>query len=216
MRVEEWERIIRVQQPLMVEGVGIEEQSEVADFYEGQLRRYGPCGRAMAYPEENLYCAKLAQYHDVLSSLIRPSDTVLDVGCGFGSLLDIIGDCQYEGVDLVAGFVQEARRRHPRHRFVQTDVMKLSHKYDWVIGLGITGSVPEPAKLVYQMWKLAGKGLVTDFIDLLRYREDLNNFDLSQCLAMFHEWDAHRVVVHSWRDYIWAIFEVHRPDGCRP
>jgi SAM-dependent methyltransferase len=210
MNLQDWERRIHVPQPLIVEGVGIRTQNELTAFYEQQLARFGPCGRAMAYPEEELYLAKLEQYRGLLGHLIQPNETVLDVGCGFGSLLNIIGECKYEGIDLVPGFVDEARRRHPGHHFHLGNVMALAKAYDWVIGLGITGTGPEPAHLVAKMWELAGQGMVIDFIDATRYREDLNNFDIGQCLAMFHELGASLVLIHSWGAYIWAIFEAHR------
>ena len=210
MDASAWDRLIRLQRPLVVEGIRVETLQEVVEFYTQQMSRFGPSGRALAYPEEELYAAKLEQYRRILSRLIQPTDSVLDVGCGYGSLLSVIGECDYTGVDLVSSFLDEARWRHPGHRFITTDVMRLSGQYDWVVGLGITGTVPEPAHLVAKMWELAAQGMVTDFIDQTRYSEDLNCFDIRQCLNMLHQWGATEIKLHSWAAYIWATFEVHR------
>ncbi|MBN1510467.1 MAG: class I SAM-dependent methyltransferase, partial [Phycisphaerae bacterium] len=40
---------------------------------------------------------------------------VLDMGCGTGSLADIVAPQQYLGVDIDAESVRLARRRHPDH-----------------------------------------------------------------------------------------------------
>ncbi len=205
-----WDQVIRLQRPLVVEGISIQTLNEMAAFYAQQMAKFGPSGRALAYPEEGLYTAKLEQYQRILAPLVQPTDTLLDVGCGFGSLLSIIGKCKYKGIDLVTEFVAEARTRRPGFDFSVQDVMTMSGTHDWVVGLGITGTVPQPARLVAKMWKLAGKGLVTDFIDMNRYREDLNCFDIGRCLDMFHQWGAAEVKIHSWAAYIWAIFEVRR------
>ena len=57
--------------------------------------------------------------------------------------------------------------------------------------------VPQPAHLVGKVRELAGKGLVTDFVDINRYQKDLNCFGVGQCLNMFHQWGAAKVGIHS-------------------
>jgi 2-polyprenyl-3-methyl-5-hydroxy-6-metoxy-1,4-benzoquinol methylase len=210
MNVDVWDNVIRLQRPLVVEGANIQTQEEMANFYAQQMTKFGPSGRALAYPEEELYTAKLEQYKHILAPLVQPTDTLLDVGCGFGSLLNIISNCKYKGIDIVPDFVSEARIRHPAFDFSVQDVMAMSGSYDWVIGLGVTGTVPQPARLAAKMWELTGKGMVIDFIDMNRYCEDLNCFDIGRCLDMFHQWGAAEVRIHSWAAYIWAIFEVRR------
>ena len=210
MDADAWDRIIRLQRPLIVDGVCIRTLDEVVDFYAQQMAKFGTSGRALAYPEEELYAAKMGQYQRILAPLVQPTDTLLDVGCGSGSLLRVIGNCRYKGIDLVPEFVAEAQTRHPGFDFSVQNALEMSGTHDWVIGLGITGTVPRPARLVSRMWELAGRGLVIDFIDMNRYREDLNCFDIGRCLDMFLQWGAAEVRIHSWAEYIWAIFEVHR------
>jgi SAM-dependent methyltransferase len=48
---------------------------------------------------------------------------VLDVGCGTAAIFDLLGDCEYVGVDLSERYLQAARKRHgQRARFVCGDV----------------------------------------------------------------------------------------------
>jgi trans-aconitate methyltransferase len=56
----------------------------------------------------------------VRSELGRPR--VLDCGCGTGEFAGLFDPDLYLGVDLDAGYVDFARRRHPRHRFESGDL----------------------------------------------------------------------------------------------
>lgn len=71
----------------------------------------------------------------------RPS--LLDVGCGFGSLLDRIRERElevdYHGVDVAPTMVDAARARHPEASFAIADgsTLALGRRYDFVVCNGI-------------------------------------------------------------------------------
>jgi len=56
-----------------------------------------------------------------LSKLIEPRDTVVDLGCGTGLLLDLVDlpPERYVGVDISAKMLTAARDKHPGYRFVE-------------------------------------------------------------------------------------------------
>jgi SAM-dependent methyltransferase len=71
---------------------------------------------------------------------------LLDVGCGFGLLLEyltansLLDRVDYTGVDLLDSMLKEARRRWPRHRFDQRDVRDErydDHEFDYSIACGL-------------------------------------------------------------------------------
>lgn len=63
--------------------------------------------------------ARIEEAHrKILAAHVRPSDGILDVGCGWGRLLDLLppdwpGDRGwYMGIDLCPEFIEEAKRRY--------------------------------------------------------------------------------------------------------
>jgi SAM-dependent methyltransferase len=62
-----------------------------------------------------------------LAEVVKPEDSVLDAGCCWGWLLDILPDGwkgDYLGVDLSPDFVALARQRYPGRAFVVGDLLK--------------------------------------------------------------------------------------------
>lgn len=66
--------------------------------------------------------------------------SVLDVGCGLGNLLGFLRQrnihCDYNGVDIHHGMIDEARRRFPDTKFEVSDILELKDplpQYDYVL-----------------------------------------------------------------------------------
>jgi SAM-dependent methyltransferase len=84
-------------------------------------------------------------YYDDLYDLIRnqvePGSTVLDLGCGDGSLLASLQPSRGVGVDVSLPTVSEARRQHPGLEFLCGDVERLpvSGTFDYVIACNVVG-----------------------------------------------------------------------------
>jgi 2-polyprenyl-3-methyl-5-hydroxy-6-metoxy-1,4-benzoquinol methylase len=101
--------------------------------------------------------------------------TLLDVGCGFGGLLDYADGhgiaIEYTGIDVVPEMIEHARRSRPAAEFYCEDVFALSseRRYDYVVCNGIltqklTASIREmdlyAQSLVRRMFDLASVGVV--------------------------------------------------------
>jgi SAM-dependent methyltransferase len=84
-------------------------------------------------------------YYDDLYQLIRrqvtPGSTVLDLGCGDGSLLASLQPSRGVGVDFSFPTLVAARREHPDLEFVCGDVERLpvSGTFDYVIASNVVG-----------------------------------------------------------------------------
>ena len=76
-----------------------------------------------------------------IRSQVAPGSTVLDLGCGDGTLLASLRPSRGVGVDFSISMVQKARRRHPDLEFVGGDVERLpvSGAFDYVIASNVVG-----------------------------------------------------------------------------
>ncbi len=90
---------------------------------------------------------EVAKHHKmILERLIHPTDSVIDVACGYGRLLSLMpatwtGD--YIGVDLADVFITKARADYPDKQFILGDVRNLesvinqrSEPFDWAVCVG--------------------------------------------------------------------------------
>jgi SAM-dependent methyltransferase len=71
----------------------------------------------------------------------QPGDRVLDIGCGPGTMAPYLPDSEYVGFDASAEYIDRAKRRFPRARFV---CQRVSHYtlaerdyFDIVLALGV-------------------------------------------------------------------------------
>lgn len=86
-----------------------------------------------------------AKEREVLARYIEPTHSVMDIGCGYGRLLDLMPKDwrgAYLGIDIATDFILLARKRYPGREFLVYDLRQTvtsphPYKYDW----GVTVSV---------------------------------------------------------------------------
>ncbi|MBI4359430.1 MAG: class I SAM-dependent methyltransferase [Candidatus Nealsonbacteria bacterium] len=83
----------------------------------------------------------------IFNDYTKNEDKILDVGCGIGRLLEIIGhkDIEYLGIDSSAGQLQEAKRRHPDRSFSlanATRLPSLDDSFDKVFLVSVLHHIP--------------------------------------------------------------------------
>ena len=77
-----------------------------------------------------------------LKLVILNNTRILDVGCGFGHMLDYLQawniDAQYTGVDICPEFIDVARQRHPKADFRLLNILEtdIEETWDWVFLVG--------------------------------------------------------------------------------
>lgn len=121
------------------------------------------------------------EHRKILSKLVAPSDNVLDAGCGYGALLEVVDiryPSRYLGVDFSPDLIEQARIRNPSHKFLVADLRKLPF-HDGAFTLAIARSVEGMVKdhLGYNEWRkmeaelirVAGRVLLLNYGEPSRY-----------------------------------------------
>ena len=93
--------------------------------------------------------------------------SLLDLGCGFGALVDYLEErgieVDYLGVDLLPEMIERAQAEHPERQFLCKDILELEGKYDMVLASGTLslafGDPEDSWALIEKMRQLAGQVL---------------------------------------------------------
>ncbi|MEL7112208.1 MAG: methyltransferase domain-containing protein, partial [Pseudomonadota bacterium] len=107
----------------------------------------------------------LGRFYDAVAAhltAIAPS-TVLDFGCGEGYILDMMAQRDvafqsYEGLDLRADALTEARRRWPQTSFVEANLFDAAYdhkRYHTVMALEVLEHLFEPEKVLRRLVSMA-------------------------------------------------------------
>jgi SAM-dependent methyltransferase len=86
---------------------------------------------------------------EILGKHVKHTDSVLDAGCGYGRLLDMLPkgwQGGYLGIDLSPDFIHMARDKHPHKVFICGDLRNLPDHippkaFDWAVLISIKNMV---------------------------------------------------------------------------
>lgn len=169
----------------------------LANYYLECFEKFGAEPRGVGWgPDQRDHELRLDVLLEGISraSVGNPAPTLLDVGCGYGSLLDRAINREvgidYSGIDMCEPMINEARKRHPNANWIVGDFMKepVAGRYDFVVSNGVltqkleatSHEMDEFLKLfVAKMFDAARVGVafnvMTSFVDFeepnLYYRE---------------------------------------------
>lgn len=199
---------------LYLNGEEVSDEAQLVSVYTDRVRKLGLSSEAMFYADTGQHQKKLSHFATLVFNIVLPDDTVLDVGCGFGSLAPLLPPCTYSGIDIVSDFILHAKSKYPLLDFRVCSVHEDKGLYDWCIVLGVVNSVPDPKTLLSKAWEKCKKGVIVDFIDSERLGDfkDLNRFDMGSCLAGFLDMGAGKVEVIP-TGSSWTIFIVTKPSS---
>lgn len=124
--------------------MNMEEVSKILyDHYRKTFGEHGPTSKGVDWGDKE-WAALLRQNKmlEVVREREKNRVSLLDVGCGYGALADVIEgrqlDISYTGVDVVEEMVVEAKKRQPVHQFICGDIFEVNiGKYDYVVSNGI-------------------------------------------------------------------------------
>ena len=135
---------------------------------------------------EEVWQAVAEKHRKILSEHLRPLDSIIDVGCGWGRLLSITPGWwkgEYLGFDISPHFIEYARANRPEREFVEGDARglwwvvakrnlgdpRLLKKFDWAILVSFRAMVidnSEPAvwgDILNQIRQVADRILVLEY-----------------------------------------------------
>lgn len=122
------------------------------EFWRDRLNRAHAEGRPARYAvwdaDDDAWARMQARTRPVLLDHLKPGDSVLDAGCGIGSVYELLPPDlreRYHGVDVSPDFVAIARFRFPEGDFTVRDLRDLGCYrdgwFDWAVCRSVEGVV---------------------------------------------------------------------------
>jgi SAM-dependent methyltransferase len=199
---------------VLLSGRLIRSYEELVQLYRQRIQANGYSSEVLFYRNQQQHEVKLKTYATLIARLPQ-GDSILDIGCGYGELLRFATPPgHYLGIDLVADFVEEARRRHPKRQFAVVDAFNYSGPVvDWALLVGVLSSVPTPKALISRAAKVARKGVIFDIT--LGDRIPPDYLDLFRCTieevqVIAHELDL-TLIESLDAQATWMIFRAEPP-----
>jgi len=85
--------------------------------------------------------AAVIRYQNIVADIDFENKSVIDIGCGFGGIIPFIEgktkSFKYLGLDVVPEFIDEAKKRYPKHSFKAGGWMELIKAHDIVLCSGV-------------------------------------------------------------------------------
>ena len=137
-----------------------------AYYYRDLLAKHGPTYQAVDAGSLESQRTRLA----VLTSIIPTHATILDIGCGYGALLEQswIKSERYLGIDYLPEMIEAAKKKYPGYRFEVGDIMqpKPAWAADYVMANGLFQFADDffVLKTVPTLFALARKGVAINFL----------------------------------------------------
>lgn len=145
-----------------------------------KARAIGLQHQALFYCSFDKWKAIEASHRSILDERIKGDESILDAGCAYGRLLDMLPKTwngPYLGIDLCSEFIQMAKRDHPKRRFINGDLLAVlptldSHSFDLAICISMKPMIINYMGMAY--WEHVQKEIlrVCDNILFLEYTED--------------------------------------------
>lgn len=136
-------------------------------------------------PQYSVYVAHDALWNRILDDHlaiilehIKPNESVLDAGCGYGRMSQYLDN--YTGVDFSPDFISLAKKNYPGEVFIQANLKQLPGKtgqFDWALVISIKKMVEDNLGTdewlqILQELKRVAKGVL-----ILEY-EDSKNYEI--------------------------------------
>ncbi|MDB4786234.1 class I SAM-dependent methyltransferase [bacterium] len=117
------------------------------DYWSDRLNKYPRLHQAVFLCHEHHWDRLQVIHKDILHDVLGDSDSVLDVGCAWGRLLDLFPKTwsgEYLGIDVCPDFIDIAKREHPDQSFLAGDLLDIQlplRKDGLLFDYGIVSSV---------------------------------------------------------------------------
>ena len=114
----------------------------LGDHYRKKFLKYGANTKGVDWGDKE-WAGVLRQRK--MLELVLPSSknvSLLDVGCGYGALAEVVDDSQlnitYSGIEIVSEMVDAANKKHPNLKFICGDIIEEDiTNFDYIVCNGI-------------------------------------------------------------------------------
>ncbi|MEK7188512.1 MAG: class I SAM-dependent methyltransferase [Patescibacteria group bacterium] len=113
---------------------------KIRKIYQDKFKTYGLDSKSLNWKRLG---ASHQRFRQIWAGIDFNHKSVLDVGCGFGELARFLPqryeEVSYTGIDLVPEFIEVAKSRFPKYRFLARDYLEkpLDEKFDVIVASGI-------------------------------------------------------------------------------
>lgn len=114
-------------------------EGKVHTFFQNLYQKHGDSHKSLAYGSQQTQAKK---FQVLIEIAPLEGASILDVGCGFGDLVDYVEaagiSIDYTGVELVEEIAQVARKKHPGSEIITGDILDIETdaQYDYVLTTG--------------------------------------------------------------------------------
>ena len=167
------------------------------DLYNQSAQKFGQQSGAIMAPN-NLHELRMKAAVELLSRHIPPKVTILDIGCGYGALLDYLEEDQYRtytGIDPNAMMLDLARARHPECAIRSYRLGSLGSpelfdlRAEYVVCLGVAVHLmPEVENLhmfAGMLSSMATRGVIVEFQNAEKYKGAFTSWTKDQVSQAF-------------------------------
>ena len=194
---------------------------KVAELYGDEFKKYGYSLASIMIPKG----ASDARFKTKFDIGDMENTKVLDVGCGFGHMLDYLNAwnnrAHYTGIDIFPPFIEIAKQRHPGADFRILNILEdsIDETWDWVFLVGAFNVAPEKIdwwsyiqKMLQRMFDLCTQGIAIDFlssyVDFQKEKafhaspEEVFSFakTLTKRVTLRHDYMAYEFTVYLYKD----------------
>lgn len=150
------------------------DKEKILARYAGRIDEVGHGSAALGEPKH-----RQALFFDVLRQVdgLRATDSIVDIGCGYGDLFDFLRSTgwqgAYTGIDINAQLIEEGRRIYPEAELAVVDIQMTpsDRMWDWCFCCQALSSATEAVPFMEHfesmlgiMWGLCRRGLVFNLL----------------------------------------------------
>lgn len=103
---------------------------------------------------------KVLKNIEYLKTVLRPEDSLLDVGCCEGHIYEKLGHANYQGIDLLESNVEKARVNFPGVDFRQGNLFELEGKWDVIFCCRVLMHIPRFEEAIARLKSCARRYVV--------------------------------------------------------
>lgn len=182
-------------------------REETPGLYVEAIAAHGMTAKALLSPHE-LHELRIERAAELLSAVAIQGDTVLDVGCGYGSLIPKVpAGVKYIGMDPNKTLLDEASKNYPTHFFIHSGIPLANDVpppiSDYVVSLGVACHLkPGWESLAWYARKLqlmARKGIIIE-VQGDSYSGSFTKFSMVEVTQAFCQRPKHDNILSSAQD----------------